>query len=438
MVDTTTSVNFFPTKRLLVDIITKDINVHDSILDLIDNSVDSYIRHKFKDQKEVKISIDEKRLCIEDTCGGIPQNFLKEHVFRAGEPPPECARTIGYYGIGLKRALFKLAKEFVLETFDGKEYSKVELNVENWLKNNDWDVPLITKNGTFTKKTFTRINITKYRDNISRILDTKFINDLNDRLSIYYTRFIEKNQIKFTFNNNSIKPFDLAPAMSKEYEPANLIDKYDDIEIKITCWIEPRSKPRESRELGKQGWNIFMNDRLILIDDISPITGWSGIKSELPKDHPIYYEFRGIVFLISPDPGKLPLNTTKNGFNLENPAYHYVKQKMVATARPLITYLSKKYDETKIRDQEAEIEKEINNESKQQTDPKRMSIDEFKTSQTFKSPPPKPKPDIITISYKKPRKRVEKIMERYDKKRPIEVGELTFDYFWNFEGLDDE
>ncbi len=32
-----------PTKRLFIEILTKDISVKDCILDLIDNSVDSYI-----------------------------------------------------------------------------------------------------------------------------------------------------------------------------------------------------------------------------------------------------------------------------------------------------------------------------------------------------------------------------------------------------------
>ncbi|MCX6174968.1 MAG: ATP-binding protein [Ignavibacteriales bacterium] len=436
-------VSFRPTKRLLVEIITKDINVHDSILDLIDNSVDSYARHKIKDRRKIEIEMTNKSLIIEDNCGGIDRDTLVNHVFRSGELPGFVAQTIGYYGIGLKRALFKLANEFVFETYDGKDYSKIFMNVPEWEKkdDDDWDIPLDFKDNISLKgkKPFTKITISKYKEEISRILTTIFINKFKNDLSIYYTRFIEK-EIQFVFNNEQIEAFDLEATYSPEIKPIFIKESYDNVKYKIYCWVEKKtdSRSRAVKIQEKNGWNIFMNKRLIMINDKSLVTGWSGQKYELPNYHNIYNDFRGIVMIESSDPGLLPINTTKNNFNLEHPFYHYIKQKMVETARPIITYLSNKYNRDKIDNVDREIDQEI---KKDKDDEKKLEtkfIDDLKPQAKFNPPKLKKKTDLIPISYKRPLKQIEKIKQTYHLKSNKGVGEYTFDYFWNFEGLKDE
>ena len=51
------SVSFMPTKRLFVDILTKDISIHDCILDLLDNSVDSYISNDIEEKREIRLNL---------------------------------------------------------------------------------------------------------------------------------------------------------------------------------------------------------------------------------------------------------------------------------------------------------------------------------------------------------------------------------------------
>ena len=38
-------VSFHPTKKLFIDVLTRDISIRDCILDLLDNSVDSYVHY---------------------------------------------------------------------------------------------------------------------------------------------------------------------------------------------------------------------------------------------------------------------------------------------------------------------------------------------------------------------------------------------------------
>jgi hypothetical protein len=196
--------------------------------------------------------------------------------------------------------------------------------------------------------------------------------------------------------------------------------------------------------LGKRGWNVFCNKRLILAEDTTETTGWSG-QSELPNFHPIYNEFRGIVFIDSDDPSKLPLNTRKTGLDTDTPIYDYIRNKMILTARPLVDHLSNKYDEDKatLDDIENKIqETEIKGKTEVERSDikvKYLSLDEVSVGSVFRAPS-KPKPTIrmSNIKYKKPKKLVEKVKKYLGVRTNEEVGEETFDRFIDLEEIEDE
>jgi hypothetical protein len=303
----------------------------------------------------------------------------------------------------------------------------------------DWNLELNLKDKSKVqyKKPFTKIFISKYKKEVPKILSSIFINDLKKDLSIYYTRIIDSS-IRIDFNKEELKPFDLAITHSKEIKPLVVLGEHDKVNYKILCWIEPKKKYRDPRERGKIGWNIFMNDRLILVDDISSITGWSGERSEIPKYHQLYYQFRGIVMIESKDPQLLPINTTKNNFNIEHPIYHHIRQKMIETARPIIAYLRLKYKAEEVEDLEDEVENKVEHDGNNQNNPERKSIDKLKPNLKFSAPRLKKRKDTTRISFEKPKKDVDKIKRLYKLKSNPEVGEHTFNYFWSSEGLGDE
>ena len=80
----TEKVSFRPTKRLFIDVLTRDISIRDCILDLLDNSVDSYTRHKISETRDVHLKFGEDSFEIMDTCGGVSKQDLKNEVFRFG------------------------------------------------------------------------------------------------------------------------------------------------------------------------------------------------------------------------------------------------------------------------------------------------------------------------------------------------------------------
>ena len=57
-----------------------------------------------------KITFNENSFSISDNCGGIPWS-LHEYAFRMGNARKERDNnlpTVGVYGIGMKRAIFKI------------------------------------------------------------------------------------------------------------------------------------------------------------------------------------------------------------------------------------------------------------------------------------------------------------------------------------------
>ncbi|WP_082650675.1 ATP-binding protein [Mastigocoleus testarum] len=104
--------------------LTRDIELQDAILDLLDNCVDGIQRtirdtQQFEDSEEpyrkfwAKINFSSDNFTIADNCGGIPIDTAKKYAFRMGRPDNNFDNdvyTIGTYGIGMKRSIFKMGR----------------------------------------------------------------------------------------------------------------------------------------------------------------------------------------------------------------------------------------------------------------------------------------------------------------------------------------
>ena len=435
-----------PTKRLFIKILTRDISVKACILDLIDNSVDAYIRNEITDRREIRLNISKDEFEILDNCGGIEYNFLKNTVFRFGADIKRDKPTLGIYGIGMKRAILKMGKKILMETDDGKSFSKISLDVNEWNNSDNWEIPFEHfENSRLSsgEKSYTKIVVTDLYDNIKDKFNlTSFISSIEEAIHITYAFFITEH-IDFYLNNDiKIPPFVIKARSDELYKPSKYQGLFEDVDFEIICFIDPK-EGRTTKELGKRGWNIFFNKRLILAEDTTGITGWSGAP-DLPKYHPIYNAFRGTVFISSKDPSKLPLNTSKTGLDTETSIYDYIRNKMIKTSRPLIDYLSRKYNEEK--DTLDEIEEKVVAEEESKTVEKEESVeanyvplDEIEVGSEFKAPEEqKPKIKMSNIYYKRPEKLVKKVKQNLKADSLKEVGEKTFDYYVDLEEIENE
>lgn len=437
-------INASPRKKLFIDILTQDIKVETCIFDLIDNSFDSYVRNKIEERREIKLTINNDNFEIYDTCGGIEKETLKKNVFRFGaESLDKEEPTLGMYGIGLKRSIFKMGDKITMETDDGKDYSLMDMTVTEWQQQgeHDWDIPFETDKSNLANGAlpYTRIKVSElHKEIVNKFTLDTFKNDILESLKRSYCLII-KNHIDFTYNKNNVVPYPLIVPYDDNYTPSVHIETYNELDINIICFIDPRKGERLKDAVNKRGWNLFCNNRLILANDIYDTTGWIGgekhDKSILPKYHSIYNEFRGIVFLKSNNPFNLPLNTAKDNLNTEDKNYNYVLKKMIKTARPVVNYLTKKY--AKEQKQEEAIEETIEETIDENYNPEEINATEIEKTSEFKAPTRTviKEKEMTTITYLKEKKLVDIVRSHLGVKSNKEAGKRTFDFYVKMEDL---
>jgi hypothetical protein len=148
-----------PTKGFFVTMLTRDITLEDCILDLIDNSVDGAWRCEGSrpmgladgadlSKYSIKIEASSQRFAISDNCGGMTLDDAANHAFSFGRKHFDNydQYSIGVYGIGMKRAVFKLGSKIrIRSTYKEGNGSlqtfSVPIDVQNWLQNDapPWD-----------------------------------------------------------------------------------------------------------------------------------------------------------------------------------------------------------------------------------------------------------------------------------------------------------
>src|SRR5690606_35342676 len=85
----------------------------------------------------VNIDFSEDELSIKDSCGGFALNVARDYAFRFGRPKGAdfVKHSIGRFGVGMKRSLFKMGKNFTVESKHKGDHFLVEVDVDDWLKN---------------------------------------------------------------------------------------------------------------------------------------------------------------------------------------------------------------------------------------------------------------------------------------------------------------
>ena len=337
------TVNASPTKTFFVDMLTRDIELKDAILDLLDNCVDGIQRiTKNTEESETpyqgywaKITFSDREFKIEDNCGGIPLEVAEQYAFRMGRPTANVnddlqLYTIGTYGIGMKRAIFKMGRcgEVISQTTNNT--FKVSIN-NDWLSSDEnWNLPLedipetLQSNGT-------SITVHDLLPNIQEKFsspDSTLSGDLVSEIQRHYTYIFHKG-FKVEVNGQQVIPEPwLLKWDGQEFLEQETIAPYlykaciDDVEIRLAVGFyteNPDSTELDEIVEGNQrrsdnaGWTIICNDRVVLYCDKSILTGWG--EATVPRYHPQFIAISGVVEFRSHDPRKLPITTTKRGID---------------------------------------------------------------------------------------------------------------------------
>lgn len=431
-----------PTKNFFISMLIKDITLKDAIGDLIDNSIDGAKRNsKNNDLKQFYVDITAKNNIFEinDNCGGIDINIARNYAFRFGRPAEYKIEkhSIGQFGIGMKRAFFKIGNFISVKSVSKKSNFAMNIDVKKWQKQKKWDFEFSSQNEHKLvkplSKTGTQIKIEDLNDDSkTSFIRSQFIQELRDEIAYEHLYSIE-NGLKIMINGVEIKPPNLKLIYDKEFKPAYWAHKFDKkLSVEVLCGI--------SEDKGDEGgWYIFCNERLITGPDTSAVTGWTGRRegaNGVAAYHDQFHRFRGYVFFNSPDASLLPWNTTKTGIDKDSGKYIFVKEKMIEMMKPtmkLMNLLKKEREKNKPK-KEQPLNQKV---EKANILPISKILEKKKTlNEYFIFPVEKKKTEKLgegRITYSRPYTEIDKVKSALRVTTLTEVGEKTFDYFYKRE-----
>lgn len=433
-----------PTKEFFIFMLTKDISLIRAIVDLVDNSWDGANRLKTQiPLKELSIRIDAtaESFRISDNCGGISYEVARDYAFRFGRPKemPLTHHSVGQFGVGMKRSLFKLGTSFRVESNSQDSSFVVKSNTQEWLGKEKWEFEFSDLKFHTPRKQLkdcgTNIIVSDLHEAVSAAFSSDiFISQLKEAIEESHQQNLNSG-LAITLNKIPLTARISSLATSSQLKPAHeTTEFYSDTESPVTVKLIAGVS---SSDPGEAGWTVYCNGRAILNADTTPVTGWGeGNGRTIPRYHNQFARFRGFCFFDCDDASKLPWNTTKTGVDSDSVIYHSVRQRMVEMMRPVIDFLNRL---------DAEMDQEPDNRyltsvvASTKSTPITSITASAARSQSFVSPKPpppsqKPKgPKLRRIQYDKPEDEIEQVMSALGVSTLKDVGIETFDYYRRLE-----
>ena len=333
------------TRAFFVDMLVRDISVDGAILDLIDNSVDAAYAHSAPDGNLdglcVEVSLTPDGFAISDNCGGIDIDTAQHYAFRFGRAAEFNPSTrIGEFGIGMKRGVFRLGKNFKIDSSTAETRFVVDVDVEQWREQaGDWTFPMEIAEAP-ADVAGTTVKVQNLHESVRELFSQdsyprRMLREVADR----HGEAI-KTGLEITLNN---EPADLrlhellsGTGIAPEHQREELLSDGQPVALRIVAGIGPDRRP-----VAESGWYVYCNGRLVLKADRTSLTGWGTGDlggTETPAWHPQYARFRGFVFFTSEFPGALPWTTTKTEIDESSDVYRNALAKMRSVIRRFADY----------------------------------------------------------------------------------------------------
>ena len=489
-------INASPSKEFFIKMIVRDVQASHAISELVDNSVDGAKRLRPDGNftgLEIALTLNEESFKIIDNCGGISVEIAQNYAFRFGrtEEMPEELKTkrpIGQFGVGMKRALFKLGNIFTVESVSHNSSFVVEVDVEKWkhekieAKHKDkessgteesnaqieMEISESVENWTFDFKKYgidennlpercgTNITVTELDKSVAADFKLKnFQTSLSLSISAQQSEILEKGLV-IKINGIALRSEREKLVQTENFKPIHIHRRFpseagdEDLnKVDVNIYAGVSSKADKS----SAGWSVYCNSRLVLNADKTSVTGW-GIEKELleeaesdaensdvesnllpetPNPHQQYHRFRGFVYFESDNAELLPWNTSKTGINIEAPIYRSVRVDMIRALRQIIDFLNL------VKNEAESGEARYNTLLKNSIEV--IVSDTIPAATNFYYVPPdkleKQPPKTQKISFSKSYDAVERAKDLLNVRTTKEVGEQIFDYFMLREDSED-
>lgn len=349
-----------PTKRFFVSMLPRDIALKDAILDLVDNSIDGATRQIPRAQLrkpnaylgyQASLTINGKSFDISDNCGGIPKDRIAD-AFLLGRPKlDKKVPTIGMYGIGLKRAIFKIGEEAMVESYASDGAFSVAYD-RDWLspENETWDLPVEPIQNKKAKGV--TVVIPSLRKEIAREFENPaFLNDLKLSLAAHFGYLMQKG-FSIRVNGETLHPHTLK-LYTSEFARKDAVRPYDfesedeGVHVRVTVgFYRPLARIEDVDEAAERsdesedaGISVICNDRLVLINDKTRKTGWGD--GGVPAYHPQFRGIAGFIMFSTDRPEKLPISTTKRDLDVGEEIYLHARQYCMEGLRECVNFTNR-------------------------------------------------------------------------------------------------
>lgn len=330
-------VNVTPKKRVLRSI-ARDIDLTRSVLELIDNSIDAWKTNNtgIKLVIDIHISKQDHKLTFKDNSGGVPRTSIAQ-LFTLGDTGRAAREdSIGEFGVGLKRALFSISKDFTLDAkYSGESGFHCPVNVNKYLADDEWE--LVCELGTNVPEGSTLIEFTdmnfEVSDKVERELRKAIAETYVDTLTNNGEVFVNSTAVTFNKFNEWTK-FDEDHA---DFSPKHVEMKTDvqgeKIGVDITVGLM-----ESFHQTGDYGFYIYCNDRLAVRDGKDPQLGFNDTEFSYP--HARFARFRCEV-RINGRRDLMPWNSTKSGLNYDHEVMRVILPGLKKLASPYLKFSAK-------------------------------------------------------------------------------------------------
>lgn len=432
-------INAEPTKSFFVDMLTRDIGLEQAVLDLVDNSVDG--AKLLKDDGErpyegrkVVLEFGKDKFRILDNCGGFSREQAKNYAFRFGRPAgsTRTPHSIGQFGVGMKRALFKFGNKFLVRSASDVDTWAVSVRVSDWEQQQGWHFPwadFVEDADISSTSRGTEIVVEELRPEVGwRFSTANFQTTIVTLIKSKHRQFIAGG-LTVVVNGHHVDASNLYLLMTADRRFAPGVDELvsespgkEPVSIRVVVGVG-HSSPREA------GWYVVCNGRVVLEADRRQVTGWGLVEEQsnsvvVPNFHNQFARFRGIVTFDSNDSGRVPWNTTKTDVDQDSPVWQSAFSRMIEMMRPVITFLN-------------DLDKDIDEHTKESSPlhafvagADQVKSEELSAKRQF-SAPARGSVTIakrtVKIQYSRPLDQVEFLMHELSQGSGKAVGEKTFD-----------
>jgi hypothetical protein len=290
--------------------------------------------------------------------------MMGKPTLKEGEKDPESnLPTVGMYGIGMKRAIFKMGRHAEVISQNATDGFRVEIPTSWFTDESSWDLPIETvqkplghEGTTITVRELEAVVGKRFRKG------GDFEDEFSSIVSQHYSIIIQKG-FRVVVNGKEVRPSPLVlrtVALDKKYKtgiaPYMFVGNIDgvDVDLKVGFYRsavdeeELDEEAETSFSADQAGWTVVCNDRVVLYNDKSRMTGWG--EANVPSYHNQFISIAGLVHFRSTDPLLLPVTTTKRGVDGNSEIYLKVKDRMRDGLRKFTSYTNRLKKDRAVRD----------------------------------------------------------------------------------------